>query len=211
MQTLPVINSEGKEIDTIKLDETFFNGTINASVVYQAIINYNANQRKGLAATKTRGEVSGGGKKPWKQKGTGRARVGSIRSPLWRHGGVVFGPHPRDYSYLLPGKMRAGALKAALAVKIQENNLIVLDELKAESPKTKDALKSLAKLKLDPAKKNLLLTDKTEKNLMAGLKNIKNISLNLAKNTNVYEVLSSKKIVITKAGLKELTKRLANT
>jgi len=211
MQTLPVINSEGKEIDTIKLDETFFNGTINASVVYQAIINYNANQRKGLAATKTRGEVSGGGKKPWKQKGTGRARVGSIRSPLWRHGGVVFGPHPRDYSYLLPGKMRAGALKAALAVKIQENNLIVLDELKAETAKTKDALKSLTKLKLDPAKKNLLLTDKTEKNLMAGLKNIKNISLNLAKNTNVYEVLSSKKIVITKAGLKELTKRLANT
>ena len=211
MQTLPVINSEGKEIDTIKLDETFFNGTINASVVYQAIINYNANQRKGLAATKTRGEVSGGGKKPWKQKGTGRARVGSIRSPLWRHGGVVFGPHPRDYSYLLPGKMRAGALKAALAVKIQENNLIVLDELKAETAKTKDAFKSLTKLNLDPAKKNLLLTEKTEKNLISGLKNIKNISLNLAKNTNVYEVLSSKKIVITKAGLKELTKRLANT
>ena len=106
MQTLPVINTEGKEIDTIKLDETFFNGKINASVVYQAVINYNANQRKGLAATKTRGEVSGGGKKPWKQKGTGRARVGSIRSPLWRHGGIVFGPHPRDYSYLLPEKMR---------------------------------------------------------------------------------------------------------
>ena len=207
MQTLPIINTEGKEIDTIKLDETFFNGIINASVVYQAIVNYNANQRKGLASTKTRGEVSGGGKKPWKQKGTGRARVGSIRSPLWRHGGITFGPHPRDYSYLLPEKMRTGALKGALAAKIQENNFIVLDELKAESTKTKDALKSVAKLKLDPAKMNLLLIDKLDRKLNLAFRNIKNIKLDLAKDTNVYEVLSSKKIVITKAGLKELSKR----
>ena len=210
MQTLPVINIEGKEIDTIKLDETFFNGKINASVVYQAVINYNANQRKGLASTKTRGEVSGGGKKPWKQKGTGRARVGSIRSPLWRHGGVVFGPHPRDYSYLLPKNLRAGALKGALAAKIQENNLIILDELKTQGTKTKDALKSIEKLKLDPTQKNLLLIDKLDKNLNIALKNIKNIRLDLAKNTNVYAVLSSKKVVITLAGLKELTQRLKN-
>ncbi|MCX5712404.1 MAG: 50S ribosomal protein L4 [Candidatus Omnitrophica bacterium] len=208
MQTLPVINAEGKEIDTIKLDETFFNGKINASVVYQAVINYNANQRKGLASTKTRGEVSGGGKKPWKQKGTGRARVGSIRSPLWRHGGIVFGPHPRDYSYLLPEKMRSAALKGALASKIHEGNLIVLDEFKIEGTKTKDALKVLAKFKFDPAKKNLLLIDKLDKNLIRVLKNIENIALDLAKNTNVYAVLSSKKVVITKAALKELTKRL---
>ena len=110
--TLPVYNTEGKEVDTIKLDSAVFGSTINTGAIYQAVCAYSARQRKGLASTKTRGEVSGGGRKPWKQKGTGRARVGSIRSPLWRHGGVVFGPHPRDFSYNIPKKVKLLALKS---------------------------------------------------------------------------------------------------
>ena len=108
--TLPIYNAEGKEVDNIKLNLPVFDGVVNEAAMYQAINGYRANQRKGLASTKTRGEVSGGGKKPWKQKGTGRARVGSTRSPLWRHGGVTFGPHPRDFSYVIPAKIKSLAL-----------------------------------------------------------------------------------------------------
>ena len=122
--TLPIYNAAGKEVDSVKLNAKVFDGRINSEAMYQAITAYRANQRKGLAATKTRGEVSGGGKKPWKQKGTGRARVGSTRSPLWRHGGVVFGPHPRDFSYTLPDKIKAIALKSSLNAKVKENNLM---------------------------------------------------------------------------------------
>lgn len=105
--TLPIYNSEGKEIESLKLDPAVFDGEVNSGVIYQAVVAYRAAQRKGLASTKTMGEVSGGGRKPWKQKGTGRARVGSIRSPLWRHGGVIFGPHPRDF--LIRYRQKSGA------------------------------------------------------------------------------------------------------
>ena len=120
--TLPIYNTEGKEVDSIKLDAKVFDGTINTAAIYQAINAYRANQRKGFASTKTRGEVSGGGRKPWRQKGTGRARVGSTRSPLWRHGGVVFGPHPRDFSCRLPKRIKNLALKSTLNAKVKENN-----------------------------------------------------------------------------------------
>src|SRR4030042_1787510 len=130
--SLPIYSTTGEEIDTLKLDPAIFDGIVNKDAIYQAIVAYRANQRKGLAATKTRGEVSGGGRKPWKQKGTGRARVGSTRSPLWRHGGVVFGPHPRDYSYELPQKIRALALKSSLNAKVNNSSLIVFDSLKLE-------------------------------------------------------------------------------
>ncbi len=136
---LPIYNTEGKEVDTIELDGAIFSGSVNLGAIHQAISAYRANQRKGLAATKTRGEVSGGGKKPWKQKGTGRARAGSTRSPLWRHGGVVFGPHPRDFSYVLPKQIKTVALKSVIFDKLQHNNFIVIDKLQVASGKTKDA------------------------------------------------------------------------
>ncbi|MDD5042924.1 MAG: 50S ribosomal protein L4, partial [Candidatus Omnitrophica bacterium] len=161
--TLPIYNSEGKEVDTVKLDREVFDGSQNKDSLYQAINSYRANQRKGLASTKTRGEVSGGGRKPWKQKGTGRARVGSSRSPLWKHGGVVFGPHPRDFSYSIPQKIKSLALKTALNAKLKENNFLVLDEFKLDEPKTKSAMKVLSSLKLVSGKskfKLLFLTDK---------------------------------------------------
>ncbi len=212
--TLPIYNGAGKEIDKVKLNASVFDGVINSEAIYQAITAYRANQRKGLAATKTRGEVSGGGKKPWKQKGTGRARVGSTRSPLWRHGGVIFGPHPRDFSYTLPDKIKAVALKSSLNAKVKENNFIVLDELKLDTTKTKEALKIFTNLKLNAAKDKkgsslLLLLDEAGVNIKLALRNIDFLRFNLAADTNVYEVLAHKKLIITKDGLTKLTKRLA--
>jgi large subunit ribosomal protein L4 len=211
--TLPVYNAEGKEVDNIKLNLSVFDGVVNEAAIYQAVNAYRANQRKGLASTKTRGEVSGGGKKPWKQKGTGRARVGSTRSPLWRHGGVVFGPHPRDFSYVIPSKIRSLALKSSLNAKIKDNNLIILDVLKIEKPKVKDALKVFSNLKLNNHKSDkklrvLLLLDKISDSLRLALRNIDFLDFNIAQDTNVYEVMANRKLVITKDGLTQLTNRL---
>jgi large subunit ribosomal protein L4 len=207
--TLPIYNIEGKEVDTVRLNSSVFDGTINTSAIYQAVCSYRSNQRMGLASTKTMGEVSGGGRKPWRQKGTGRARVGSIRSPLWRHGGVVFGPHPRDFSWKLPNKIKSLALRSALSAKIKENNFMVLDNLKIETGKTKEAMKIFSNLKIRPPKiKTLLLLDKIDRNLKLALRNISFVNVNLAKDTHTYEILAHKMLIITKEGLKELTERL---
>lgn len=206
--TVPIYNTVGKEIDKIKLDADVFGGEINRDAIYQAVVAYRASQRKGLAATKTRGEVSGGGIKPWRQKGTGRARVGSIRSPLWRHGGVIFGPHPRDFSYSLPAKIKAVALKSSLIAKLKENNLLVLEGLKLDAPKTKEAYAIMNNLKITSQKPALLLSDKLDKNTKLAFRNIASLKLNLAKYTHAYEVLSARKLIITKDGLGALTERL---
>jgi len=211
--TLPIYNTAGKEVDSVKLDTKVFDGTINTAAIYQAVNAYRANQRKGLASTKTRGEVSGGGKKPWRQKGTGRARVGSIRSPLWRHGGVIFGPHPRDFYYKLPRKLKTLALKSSLNAKVRESNLIVLDRINLEKPKTKEASRIFSNLKIKPNKgwksnKLLLLLDKIDENLKKALRNINFLDVDLATNTHTYEVMSHQKLIITKEGLNELINRL---
>ena len=216
--TLPIYNTEGKETDSLKLDQGIFDGIVNADAIHQAVLAYRAGQRKGLASTKTMGEVSGGGRKPWRQKGTGRARVGSIRSPLWRHGGVIFGPHPRDFSYTIPVKIKTLALKSSLNAKINENNFIVLDNFKIEQPKTKEAVKILSNLKIgrlkdkkDSKRKTinaLLLSDKLDKNLRLALRNIDFLTINRAQDTHTYEVLAANKLIITKEGLHELTNRL---
>jgi len=206
--SLPIYSTTGKEIDILTLDSAIFDGIVNNAAIYQAICAYRANQRKGLAATKTRGEVSGGGRKPWKQKGTGRARVGSTRSPLWRHGGVVFGPHPRDFSYSIPDNIKKLALKSALCAKVNENNMIILENFKLAELKTKEAVKVIRNLKLNTVKNILLLLDKDEKAQKIALRNINFLNFNLAKDTHAYEVLNSKKLIITKEALGELTKRL---
>jgi len=210
--TLPIYNTDGKQVDKIELDRTIFDGKVNTACIHQAVVAFSANQRRGLAATKTRGEVSGGGKKPWRQKGTGRAMVGSIRSPLWRHGGVIFGPHPRDYSYSLPWKIRNLALRSGLNAKIKIDDFIVLDEFKLAAPKTKEAIKVFFNLRLLSKRSKkiplLLLLDKIEPSLKLALRNISFLNFNLARNTHVYEVLAHKKVLITKAGLTEVTDRL---
>lgn len=211
--TLPIYNVEGKETDSLKLDARIFDGTVNTASIYQAINAYRAGQRKGLASTKTRGEVSGGGKKPWKQKGTGRARAGSTRSPLWRHGGVVFGPHPRDFSFTLPKKLNKLALRSAINEKIKENSLVVLEAFTMEKPRTKEAVKIFSGLNMNPGKDKsirrvLLLLDKMDTNLKLALRNVGFLTTNLAKDTNTYEVLSHDRIIVTKKGISELAGRL---
>ncbi|MDD4894287.1 MAG: 50S ribosomal protein L4 [Candidatus Omnitrophica bacterium] len=216
--TLPVYNVEGKEIDSLKLDHAVFDGEINTAAIYQAVLAYRASHRKGLASTKTMGEVSGGGRKPWKQKGTGRARVGSTRSPLWRHGGVVFGPHPRNFSFSLPAKIKNLALKSSLNAKVNESNFILLDAFKLDSPKTKEAVKIFSNLKINQAKnkknakskilKTLLLLDKMDENLKLALRNIDFLTVGRAHDAHTYEVLAANKIIVTKEALKELINRL---
>jgi large subunit ribosomal protein L4 len=194
------------------LNSSVFNGVVNSDAIYQAVNLYRANSRKGLASTKTRGEVSGGGKKPWKQKGTGRARVGSSRSPLWKHGGVTFGPLPRDFSYTVPEKIKRLALISSLNAKVRENNFIVLDTFKLDKPKVKEAMNILSNLKLINKLKRqaklLLLLDKIDVPLRLALRNIDFLDFNLSQNTNAYEVLKSKKIIITKVALNKLIDRL---
>lgn len=217
--TLPIYNIEGKEVDSIKLDPFVFAGKVNTAAIYQTVCAYRANQRRGLASTKTRGEVSGGGRKPWRQKGTGRSRHGSIRSPLWRHGGVVFGSHPRDFSYPLPKKIRLVALKSALYAKAKENNFIVIDNFEIEKPKTKEAVKLFYDLKTEYPKGQkesktrnagvLLLLDKMDKNLKLAIRNIDFLDINLAKDTHAYEVLGHQKLIVTKKALTELMDRFS--
>ncbi|MBI4708456.1 MAG: 50S ribosomal protein L4 [Candidatus Omnitrophica bacterium] len=208
--TLPIYNTEGKEVDTIKLNTTVFDGTVNEAVLYQAINAFRANQRKGLAATKTRGEVSGGGRKPWKQKGTGRARVGSTRSPLWRHGGVVFGPHPRSFYLSIPQKIKSLALKSSLNAKLKEKNFIILDDVLIEKSKTKEAVKILNNLKVIDKKNSsiLMVLEKVSGNLKLAARNIDFLDINIASDTHAYEVMAHKKFIITKSGLQKLTDRL---
>jgi len=209
--TLPIYNTEGKETDKVNLDPAVFDGKVNRDALYQVIVNYRANQRKGLAATKTRGEVSGGGRKPWKQKGTGRARVGSIRSPLWRGGGIVFGPHPRDFSYNLAHKIKLLALRSSLNAKLKENNIILLNEIKINQSKTKEMAKillNLAALLGNANKSTLLLAQKIDRNLRLATNNLAALEVNLAKDANAYQVMAARKVIITKDGLKELVDRL---
>jgi large subunit ribosomal protein L4 len=209
MYTIPVYNTDGKEIESIKLDEKVFSDTILTPSIYQVIKQFRANQRGGHAATKTRGEVRGGGKKPWKQKGTGRARVGSIRSPLWRHGGVVFGPHPKDFSYSIPKKIKTVALKNVLSAKASESRLIILDDLAIADPKTKLVVAILKNLKIQKNDKGvLLLVSKIDAQMKRACKNIGNLTLDLPGKVNTYEVLVADKVIMTKSALKDLTKRI---
>ncbi|MDD2703707.1 MAG: 50S ribosomal protein L4 [Candidatus Omnitrophica bacterium] len=207
--TVLLYNTDGETKGEIKLDSSVFNDIINTSSVYQTVKSYMANQRKGLASTKTRGEVSGGGRKPWKQKGTGRARAGSTRSPLWRHGGVTFGPLPRDFSTTLPKKVRDLALKSVINAKIKDKRFFVLDDLTVAAAKTKMAVAIFSKLKIDVTKdKILLLVDKLDDTTKRALHNLCNVRVTAGKNTNAYEVLRADKLVITEAGLSGLTERL---
>ena len=207
MFKLPVYNQEGKQIKKIELDPDIFDGKVNQDVLYQAVLMYRANRRKGLAKTLTRCEVSGGGVKPWRQKGTGRARVGSTRSPLWRKGGVVFGPRPRDYSFSLPKKIRITALKSGLNAKLNENNLFILDDLKIDIPKTKQASKILSNLKLDN-KSVLLMLKEINTNVKLSFRNINFLDMVKAANTNAYDILKVKRLMVTLDGLKVLVDRI---
>ena len=207
--TLPVYDSKGKQIEKMELTKGVFDKKINSSLIYQSVVMYQANKRQGTASTKTRKEVSGGGDKPWRQKGTGRARVGSNRSPLWTGGGVVFGPHPRDFSYSVPKKIKVSAFKASLTDRVSTNDVLLLDELKFENAKTKEIAAMLKSLKIKG--KSLLIVDKEKeqtKELIRMCRNIARFQMITAQEATAYDVLRHKKILITKSALKKIIQRL---
>ncbi len=206
MAEIEIYNIKGKSVGKFELDKELFNGEVNEPILYQVIKMYEANQRQGTASTKTRSDVSGGGKKPWKQKGTGRARAGTIRSPLWRGGGIVFGPHPRDYSYQVPKSIKRLALIASLNAKLNDKNIIVIDEIKLEKPKTKEVATLLRNLKAE--KKPLLVLEEKNEGVIRASRNIANLLLRDYKALNAYEVLKQQKLVLTQKALAALTKML---
>lgn len=206
MFTLPINNLDGKEVGKVDLDEKVFDGKVNKALLHQTTVMYMANKRQGTANTKTRANVSGGNSKPWRQKGTGKARVGSSRNPLWRKGGIVFGPHPRDYSYQLPQKMKKKALICSLNSRLNDNLVKILEELKVDSGKTKDFSKILQALSLE--KKTLFVCDNPQASVVRSSRNIKDINLKHPGMINALDVLLHQNIIITKKALGELTARL---
>lgn len=195
MPSAKLFNVEGKEIGQIELSEEVFGIEPNESVVHEAVIMQLASMRRGTSSTKHRGEVRGGGRKPWRQKGTGRARAGTIRSPLWRGGAITFGPKPRDYSYNIPKKKRRLALKSVLSDKALNENIIVLDALTMEQPKTKDMIKILAAL--NNSGKALIVTANEDFNVGRSLSNLPGISYTTSEGLNVYDVIYHDKLIIT--------------
>ena len=195
MANVAVLNMAGAQVGTIELNDAIFGIEANEHVMHLAVVQYLANQRQGTQSTKTRAEVRGGGRKPYRQKGTGRARQGSIRSPQWVGGGVVFAPKPRDYSFKLNKKVKRLALQSALSTKVAEGKIIVLDELTLSDAKTKEMQKVLTNLK---AEKALIVTAQEDKNVILSARNIENVQTVAANGINVYDVMSHGTVVVTK-------------
>ncbi len=200
-----VLDHKGKKIAEISVPGEVFGYPYKENLLYEAVVNYRANQRRGTASTKTRGEVSGSGRKPWRQKGTGRARAGSIRSPLWRKGGTVFGPRPRDYSYSLPKKAKRNALKSALSKKFAEKQMLILKTLEFKEPKTKEGMKLLEALNLDSA---LFVDSSQNRNLFLSLRNIPKVKAVDHGRVDVYDILSHKWLVFAQKAFESLIERL---
>lgn len=201
------VTIEGTVKDKIELPESIFGLDDNDGLVWELVCNYLANQRQGTAKTKTRGEVRGGGKKPWRQKHTGRARAGSIRSPIWVGGGTVFGPQPRDYSYKVPKQKRQKALCVALSMKLKNQGIKFVEDFELTNNKTKEMAKILKTLNLNKST-TVLVKDNFPKNILLASRNIPNLTLTTGKDLNIYDCVASDNVVFTLKGLDELTKRL---
>ncbi len=207
MLSTSLYDSEGKKVGKVDLDKAIFGGKVNTALLRQAMQMYASNKRSGCASTKTRKDVRGGGKKPWRQKGTGRARASTIRSPIWKGGGVVFGPHPRDYSYKLPKKIRTLAVISALNTKLNNNQLVVMKEIKLDQPKTKKVASILSKLKaLD---RPLIISDDSDSNLIRASRNIPGLAIKRPADCSTYDILRHHKLIIAEGDLKKLTLRLS--
>jgi len=206
MTKVQVLNATGQAAGEVELPAEVFSYPVKGHLLYESVIQHQASIRRGTAATKTRGEVAGSNRKPWRQKGTGRARSGGIRSPLWRKGGRMHGPQPRDYSYEMPRQARRGALKSALATRLGENRLMVLAEANLAEPKTKVAAKWLSSLNLASA----LIVDKNEnRNLFVGLRNIPGARAIDAAELSAFDVLNHEWLVFTRRGLESLIERMS--
>ena len=202
MPKVNVYNVLGETVEELELNDDIFNVEINEHAVYEVVKNQLANRRQGTQSAKTRAEVRGGGRKPWRQKGTGRARQGSIRAPHWPGGGVSFAPKPRDYSYKVPKKVKRLAMKSALTSKVLNNEIIVLDQLNLEEPKTKEMKKILENIKA--SRKALIVIDEKNINVVKSAKNIPNVQTTLVNTLNVYDILNFDFFIITKDAVKKV-------
>ncbi|MFH5837267.1 50S ribosomal protein L4 [Proteiniclasticum sp. C24MP] len=201
MPTVGLFNIEGKKVGDVSLNEKVFNVEVNKAVLHQVVVAQLANKRQGTQSAKTRSEVRGGGIKPWRQKGTGRARQGSIRSPQWVGGGIVFAPKPRDYRVSLPKSMRRVAMKSALTAKVMENEMIVLENLEFDAPKTKDMVNML---KAFDVKKALIITSESNENVYKSGRNVEGIQVMPVNNINVYDLLKYDNLIITQDAVSKL-------
>jgi len=207
MPSVDVIDLSNKVVGTVDLAEEVFGAPVNENLLYEAVRHHLAGTRRGTASTKTRHEVAGSGKKLWRQKGTGRARVGSIRSPLWRHGGTSHGPQPRDYSYKLPRKMLLGALRSALSAKLRDGELRVVSEFSISEPKSKGMRKTLDALN---ASRTILLVDNSaNKNLELSSRNLEGVKLVASREVNVYDLLGHQHVLLSQEAAKKLSEALA--
>lgn len=207
MPKVALYNIKGEQVGEIELKDEVFGVAVNESVMHDAVVNQLANKRLGTQSAKTRAEVSGGGRKPFKQKGTGRARAGSSRSPLWRSGGIIFAPKPRSYSYAIPKKVRRLALRSALSSKVQKGNIIVLDQLAMAEPKTKEFADVLNSLKV--TKKALVVTAEADTAVVRSARNIPGVTPTHADTLNVYDVLAHEKLIITRDAVSKVEEVLA--
>lgn len=206
MSKLSVLNLEGKEAESIDLPDDIFGSRVNTRLLHQAVVMYQASQRQGNAHTKERADVSGGGKKPYRQKGTGRARAGSSRSPLWKGGGVTFGPRKRDFSYTVPKKIRKAALRESLKAKFQDENLLCISDVTQSFEKTKEFAKVLNNLKLTG--KVVALLDGSDDSVKRVSRNVARFNLIRSADVNAYDILRNKKLLLTKTAIKNLLERI---
>jgi len=204
MPVVDIVDITNNKIGETSLTDDIFGVEVNTFLIHEVVKMQLANRRSGTASTKSRSLVRGGGKKPWKQKGTGRARVGSIRSPLWKGGGTIFGPVPRDYSYIVPKKVRKNALKSALTQKLQENKLVLVDAIKLDEVKSKQFVALMKTLKIT----NALIIDEENKNLSLSARNVTNFKVLKPEGLNVFDLMVHDYVVLTKPSLESIEKRL---
>jgi len=209
---IDVVNTENEKVGSVDLSDEVFGGRVKTDLIHESVVRANAAERRGTHATKNRALVSGSGKKPWRQKGTGRARVGEIRNPLWRKGGTVFGPQPRSYEYQLPKKVEKGALRAALTQKLRDGQVTVVDALSIAEIKTKAAAEMLRRLGVDggarPASRVLLVDVKPEDKLVLSVRNIEGVRLLASNRVSARDVVNSRRLVMTRAAIEKLQEAL---
>ena len=206
--TIDVVNGKNEKVGSVELSDEVFAGRVNTGIIWESVVHQNAGDRRGTHATKTRAQVSGTGKKPWRQKGTGRARVGEARNPLWRSGGVVFGPQPRDYSFRLPRKVTKGALRAALIEKLSAGAVTVVDELSLSEPRTQHAVELLAELNVTG--KAVLVDVSPSENLERAARNLQGIQVVRSNQLTARDVVDAQRVVTSKAAVEHLAQVLSS-
>ena len=204
-----IVNSNNENVGSLELNDEIFGGRVNADLIWESVVQQNAAERRGTHATKNRAMVSGSGKKPWRQKGTGRARVGEIRNPLWRKGGTVFGPQPRSYAYDLPKKVQLGALRAALASKLRDRALVIVDKLDAAERKTKAAAQLLERLGAGASGKTLVIDVKPQDTFALSARNIAGVRLVPSARVSARDVMDTTKVIATREAIEKLQETLS--